>query len=63
MKEIYELNLAEIERQKELLKKREYEKERLMARIAQLDSTIKRKKRIVTRKENENNFMIKHNLI
>ena len=63
MKETYELNLAEIERQKELIKKREYEKERLMARIAQLDSSIKRKKRIVTRKEVENKFMIKHNLV
>lgn len=63
MKEIYELNLVEIERQKDLIKKHEYEKERLMARIAQLDSSIKRKKRIVTRKEIENRFMINHNLI
>lgn len=63
MKEIYELNQMEIERQNDLIKKYKYEKERLMNRIASLDSTIDRKKRIIIRKETENKFMIKNNLV
>lgn len=63
MKETYELNLEEIERQNELIKKYEYEKEELMRRINLLDSTIDRKKRIVAKKETENKFMIKHDLV
>lgn len=63
MKETYELNLQEIERQNELIKKHEYEKEELINRITRLDSIIDRKKRIVTKKETENKFMIKHDLV
>ena len=63
MKEIYEHNLQEIELKNELIKKYEYERERLMARVNQLDSIIDRKKRIVTKKETENKFMIKHGLV
>ena len=63
MKEIYELNLQEIERKKESIKKYEWEKEELMRRINRLDSIIDRKKRIVTKKETENKFMIKHGLV
>lgn len=33
-----------------------------MKRIASIDSMVNRKKRIVTRRETENEFMIKHNL-
>ena len=63
MKEIYEHNLQEIELKNELIKKYEYERERLMARVNRIDSIIDRKKRIVTKKETENKFMIEHNLI
>lgn len=63
MKSIYLENLEEIERQNELIKKHEYEKEELMNRITRLDSIIERKKRIVTKKETENKFMIKHGLV
>lgn len=63
MKNIYLENLQEIERQNELIKKQEYEKQELLRRIAVLDSTIDRKKRIVTKKETENKFMIKHDLV
>lgn len=63
MKEIYELNLQEIERKNESIKKYEWEKEELMRRIKRLDSIIDRKKRIVTKKEIENRFMIEHNLV
>lgn len=63
MKETYELNLQEIELKNELIKKYEYERERLMARVNRLDSIIDRKKRIVTKKETENKFMIEHDLI
>lgn len=63
MKEIYELNLQEIERKNESIKKYEWEKEELMRRINRLDSIIDRKKRIVTKKETENKFMIKHGLV
>ena len=63
MKEIYELNLQEIERKNESIKKYEWEREELMRRINRLDSIIDRKKRIVTKKEIENKFMIKHGLV
>ena len=63
MKEIYELNLQEIERKNESIKKYEWEKEELMRRIKRLDSIIDRKKRIVTKKEIENKFMIEHGLV
>ena len=63
MKEIYELNLQEIERKNESIKKYEWERERLMARINRLDSIIDRKKRILTKKEIENRFMIEHDLV
>ena len=56
MKEIYELNLQEIELKNELIKKYEYERERLMARINRLDSIIERKKRIITKKETEKSY-------
>lgn len=52
MKEIYELNLQEIEHKKESIKKYEWEKEELMRRIKRLDSIIDRKKRIVAKKRN-----------
>ena len=63
MKETYELNLQEIERKNESIKKYEWEKEELMRRIKRLDSIIDRKKRIVAKKETENKFMIKHGLV
>lgn len=63
MKETYELNLQEIEHKKESIKKYEWEKEELMRRIKRLDSIIDRKKRIVTKRETENKFMIKHGLV
>jgi hypothetical protein len=63
MKEIYELNQMEIERQNDLIKKYEYEKEKLMNRVSRLNSIIDRKKNIVNKKEIENKFMIKHDLV
>ena len=63
MKETYELNLQEIEHKKESIKKYEWEKEELIRRIKRLDSIIDRKKRILTKKEIENRFMIEHDLV
>ena len=53
----------EIERQNDLIKKYEYEKEKLMNRVSRLNSIIDRKKNIVNKKEIENKFMIKHDLV
>lgn len=63
MKNIYQENLEEIERQNELIKKYDWERKQLMKRINRIDLMADRKKRIVTRRETENKFMIKHNLV
>lgn len=63
MKNIYQENLEEIERQNELIKKYDWERKQLMKRINRIDLMVDRKKRIVTRRETENKFMIKHNLV
>lgn len=63
MKNIYQENLEEIERQNELIKKYDWERKQLMKRINRIDLMVDRKKRIVTRRETENKFMVKHNLV
>ena len=63
MKNIYQENLEEIERQNELIKKYDWERKQLMKRINRIDTMVDRKKRIVTRRETENKFMIKNNLL
>lgn len=63
MENIYQENLEEIKRQNELIKKYDWERKQLMKRIARIDLIVGRKKRIVTRRETENKFMVKHNLV
>lgn len=59
MENIYQENLEEIERQNELIKKHEYEKQELLNRINRLDSIIDRKKRIVEKKKNRKQIYVK----